>query len=566
MSTVSHILNGHPPPPPPGLPANRMEQLNYYRHMDEQRNNLIQDMMQKIEEDANTIANLQLDLDDQKKSRAQYQSRALAFENEISRWTQKLNTGSFVVVLIDGDGAKFREEFLRDHEQGAARAAWKLKEAVKNANGGHDIPIIVRVYANVNDLARSLRLSGVTDQDDSLRLFAQNFTNTTADFDFINVGKGKENTDSKIRRLLNHYHKNVQCQKIFIACCHDNGYLHDLRHYAGEVDNKIVLVETTPAEPGFRSLEFPILRFDSVFRSEPLGNEFKRGAQFLSYTSPSSAHITAGPIGRAIQATYGHSETASLEVQEQKPPTPSASPAAASPVLNTTTTTTTTPTATAVNVAAAATTAAKAINNRLQPAPSPQSKAPAQSPTTGRSSAVVNSGNGGVSVSYATAGGATEHQNVTVKAAKSKKQPKFALYNADQHRLDPPTQHPPRTPAQTTYQTKFQSIKPLVFCNDHYLKGRCKRGVNCDKEHEMELSPAELAIHRYKARTSLCPSGPYCTDYDCYLSHHCPRPNCGRSDECPFYHTEKFGDLHYSKEELIPKSKWYEGSDFPCTP
>lgn len=109
------------------------------------------------------------------------------------------NSGAFVVVLIDGDGAKFRDEFLRDQEQGAAKAAWKLKEAVKEAGLVHDIPILVRVYANVGDLARSLRMSNVIEYDDSLRIFAEQFTNTYADFDFINVGKGKENADSKIR-------------------------------------------------------------------------------------------------------------------------------------------------------------------------------------------------------------------------------------------------------------------------------------------------------------------------------------------------------------------------------
>lgn len=42
-------------------------------------------------------------------------------------------------------------------------------------------------------------MSGVIDADDNLRVFAEQFTNTHPDFDFINVGKGKENTDSKIR-------------------------------------------------------------------------------------------------------------------------------------------------------------------------------------------------------------------------------------------------------------------------------------------------------------------------------------------------------------------------------
>ncbi|RYC65081.1 hypothetical protein CHU98_g1082 [Xylaria longipes] len=529
---------------PTGLAGEALARLNVYHQLDGERDSLMQAMIQKISNDAKRISELELDLDDQKKSRMEYQSSTRVLEGEIQRLISRLNSGAFVVVLIDGDGAKFRDEFLRDHEQGAARAAWKLKEAVKEAGFGHDIPILVRVYANINDLARSLRFSGVIDADDSLRIFAEQFTNTYADCDFINVGKGKENADSKIRRLLDHYYKNAQCQMIFIACCHDNGYLHDLRQYAGATDCKIRLIETTPAEPIFRSLEFPILRFDSVFRSEPLNNETKRGSQGFPFRSRSPAQLTPGPIGRAIQAALVPSESVSPEPQEQRKPATSTSSVAASPVQLTST-----PNPTA--------------SERPQPVSSPD-RSPAQSQAFARTSSnVISSGNGGTSISYAMAGGTANHQNVTVKLAKSKKELKYAYYNEDKYRLDPPTQHPPRTPAQTTYQTKFQAIKPLVFCNDHYLKGRCRRGVNCDKEHEVDLTAAEVAIHRYKARTSLCPQGPLCTDFDCYLSHHCPRSPCTRSDLCPFYHTANWGDLHYSKEQMIPKTKWAEGAEFP---
>ncbi|KAJ2975163.1 hypothetical protein NUW58_g8436 [Xylaria curta] len=500
-------------------------------------------MVRQITSDAQRISDLELDLEDQKKSRADYQQRARELEVEIQRWTSRLNSGAFVVVLIDGDGAKFRDEFLRDHEQGAVKAAWKLKEAVKQQAGvGHDMPILVRVYANLNDLARSLRMSGVIDVDESLRIFAEQFTNTHADCDFINVGKGKENADSKIRRLLDHYYKNAQCQMIFIACCHDNGYLHDLRQYAGAAGCKISLIETTPAEPMFKSLEFPVLRFDSVFRSEPLNNETKRIPQLFPFRSRSPTQLGPGPIARPIQAALFASESISPELQDQRRPTPSTSSIAESPVQNALTLTT-------------------PSSERFQPISSPLDKSPALSQA--RTSNVISSGNGGTSISYATAGGSAEHQNVTVKIAKPKKQPKYAFYNDEKYRLDPPTQHPPRTPAQASYQNKFQSIKPLVFCNDHYLKGRCKRGMNCDKEHEVELTPAEVAIHRYKARTSLCPQGPLCTDYDCYLSHHCPRSPCTRSDLCPFYHTSIWGDLHYTKEQMQPATKWTEGVDFP---
>lgn len=327
--------------------------------------------------------------------------------------------------------------------------------------------------------------------------------------------------------MLSHYHKNIQCKKIFLAgCCHDNGYLHDLRDYTGSVDNKIVLLETTPAEPAFRSLGFPILRFDDVFRSEPLGNETKHNFP-LAIGRPRSPSVPLGP-GPIARPTASIQKTM---------PTPTSTPSAIFPPERQSSTPAPAPTPLSASASS----------------PSRSSSTPEQHPVQPlRTASIVSSGNGGTSISYATAGGMSDFQNVTVKTPKPKKQPKVVMNNADGYRIDPPTQHPPRTPAQSSYQAKFQAIKPSVFCNDHYLKGNCKWGVGCDKTHDAELTPPELAIHRYKARTSLCPSGPFCSDYDCYLSHHCPRLPCTRGDQCPFYYTEKFGDLHLTKEQLQP--------------
>ncbi|KAI0514991.1 hypothetical protein F5B22DRAFT_211733 [Xylaria bambusicola] len=540
MSALNSVVNGRQPS---SITETVLAQLNLYQQMDSERSNLIQNMIQKIESDAIKISELELDLADQTQSRKQYREKYMELEAKMD--SLKFIREPFVVVLVDGDGAKFRDDLLRDHDQGAVKAARKLREAVKEANYGHDMPILVRVYANLNDLAKSLRMSDVIIRDESMHVFAEQFTNTHVDCDFINVGKGKENTDAKIRRLLDHYHKNAQCQKIFVACCHDNGYLHDLRQYAGNADNKITLIETTPAEPNFRSLDFPIRRFDDVFRSEPLNNETKRVAQYYPFSSRSPNQMIPGPIARPTQAPYFSppAEAISPEFQEQRRPTPSTNSLIASPVQTTSDST--------------------IAHDRLQPASSSPDKSPAQSQVLPRTTNIITSGNGGTSISYATAGGTIDHQNVTVKLTKPKKSIKYALYNEDQHRIDEPTQHPPRSQAQATYQDKFQATKPKAFCNDHYLKGKCKRGANCDKEHEVELNPLEVAIHRYKARTSLCPQGPYCTDYECYLSHHCPRQPCGRGDQCPFYNTVSWGDLHFTKEQLVPKTKWFEGVNFP---
>ncbi|CAJ2505347.1 Uu.00g127410.m01.CDS01 [Anthostomella pinea] len=539
------MLNGQEPNMN-GLSLEANDRLNAYFSLDSERQAFMRTILQRIEADQQRISDLELDLEDQKKSRASYQAQSINLDNELQRQRQKVSKGSFVVVLIDGDGAKFREEYLRDTIGGAEKAALKLKQAVRdNFRGtslGHDdIPILVRVYANLNDLSKSLRMSHVIDYDDDMRLFAEKFTNTRADFDFINVGKGKENADAKMRRMLSHYQNNIQCKKIFLAgCCHDNGYLHDLRDYAGIADN-IVLIETTPAESGFRSLQFPILRFDEVFRSEPLNNETKRVVQTMPIRSYSPPQSTPGPIARPIHFV-------------QKPP-PGFSPIypeQATPVMKTMMPTPASPGQTNSTVG-------RQPQLSPQPAsqPTPQPQGPARTPS------VISSGNGGTSISYATAGGAVDHRNVTVKTSKPKKQSKAIFYNDDQHRVDTQISHPPRTQAQTSYQAKFQTIKPSVFCNDHYLKGSCQWANKCDKTHDVELTSAELAIHRYKARTSLCPAGPWCVDYGCYLSHHCPREHCTRGDMCPFSYTDRYGDLHYSKEQLQPATKWTEGVDIP---
>ncbi|KAI0888006.1 uncharacterized protein GGS22DRAFT_154795 [Annulohypoxylon maeteangense] len=536
----SMMLNGSDPT---AFTADASSRLNHYFQVDKERQTFIHNILERVEADAKKINELELDLEDQKTSRANYQSKAINLENEVRRLAQQLDKDSFVVVLIDGDGAKFADEYLRDPVAGAERAAIKLKQAVRESlrdTGAdlEDIPILVRVYANLMDLSKSLRLSRVIDYDDDMRLFAERFTNSRAEFDFVNVGKGKENADSKIRRMLNHYYRNIQCKKIFLAgCCHDNGYLHDLRDYTGAVDNRLVLLETTHAEPGFRSLGFPILRFDEVFRSEPLGNETKHILPTMPPRprSPVQPSPGPGPIARPTQPAPPTQPTPKQTmvvspIQEQRQ-----SPA---------------PTSTPVSVS---------TSSPILPSSTPEQQ-PNQPP---RTSSVISSGNGGTSISYATAGGVNDLQNVTVKAPKPKKQPRVLFYNMDNYRIDSPTQHPPRTPAQSSYQAKFQAIKPSVFCNDFYLKGRCKWGLSCDKTHDAELTGPELAIHRYKARTSLCPAGPYCVDYDCYLSHHCPRAPCTRGDMCPFYDTEKWGDLHLTKDQLQPATRWTEGIDLP---
>ncbi|THC99698.1 hypothetical protein EYZ11_000859 [Aspergillus tanneri] len=460
--------------------------FEHFFEQDAERAKLIKLLLEKTHEYKTLLENVNIELEHERESRTRYQP---FIGLGADRLTDGQNQEPYVTVLVDGDGAIFRDELLQDPQKGAPEAAVRLRQAVRaylkdTPLGTEHIPIIVRIFVNLNGLARSLYAAGVVDTESHMRTFAELFTNSRAEFDFVNVGHGKENADSKMRKMLSHYYHNIQCKKIFFAGCHDNGYLHELRQHEGDADAKerIVLLETTPAQPSFTSLNFAMTRFDSVFRTEPL---------------------TSDPRQRAAAAPLSLSPT--------KP--------------------------------------AVEVHPCIRPASTP-SPAPAES--------IASSGNGGISIkyptaaaatSYATAGGTNGHQNISITSTKPRA-PRVIDYNIHGQRLDPPNRHPGQSPDQVTYKEKFEKIKPKAFCNALYLTGRCERQHICPMEHGVKLTPGEVAIHRYKARTTLCPNGPECEIYSCYLSHHCPFGQfCQRGADCKFGGT-MFGDLHFSKSDM----------------
>jgi hypothetical protein len=410
-----------------------------------------------------------------------------------------------VAVLIDGDGAKFISELLQARDAGGREAARRLSQAVCQYLKETDpelcvgnASIVANIWANLGGLAKALLHDGSIKTTDQMSEFAEGFSRNRAEFDFVNVGRGKENADNKLRRMFNFYYNNIQCKKIFFAGCHDTGYIHDLEEKRGteESERRIVLLETTPAEPQFRQLGFPITHFDNVFRSKPLDNETKH-SRALSFddTSFNNKRMTA-----ASPLTWA------------------------------------------------------ASSSKLQT--SWRSKAGGEDDEhdekdLGRlSSTVQRSENGGISINYASAGKNKDHHNIDISIAKSQKR-RSILYNAAQQRLDLPNNRSWSMCAQQSYNKKIEQIKPKVFCNEFYLVGDCPRGVSCFFDHSKELTSEELKIHRYRARTGPCTTGPSCQNFDCYSSHHCPAGrNCYKGSECLFSNAKSYyGDLHFREPE-----------------
>ena len=74
-------------------------------------------------------------------------------------------------------------------------------------NFAQEAEIVAKVVANIRGLGTAMVRDGCLDRDPgTLEDFARGFTQAKASFDFIDVGRGKERADSKIRgRIVGHF-------------------------------------------------------------------------------------------------------------------------------------------------------------------------------------------------------------------------------------------------------------------------------------------------------------------------------------------------------------------------
>ncbi|KAF7719258.1 Uncharacterized protein PECH_004814 [Penicillium ucsense] len=479
--------------------------------VEEKKNVLVKNAFRMIEMHEERIKDLELELESEKSSRRTFQVENTKAKAEVRRLNDINNRYPFIVVLVDGDGAKFLDTLLQSPD-GAAEASRRLTKAVRtflqdSPYSSEDVPILVRIYANLKDLATALQKNKVIPFEKDLHRFAEQFTNSRAEFEFINVGPGKENADSKMTRMLNHYYRNFQCKKVFFAACHDQGYVHQLRDFIGDSvsEKRIILVETTPAKALFTTLGFEITRFNDVFRCEHLPSEQEPGR--LGFQRPS---VTTADERNGTSSLFRDSGADSNGEFSQA--TTTHSPALATPLIH----------------------------------------------GSGMDSDIDVSGNGGISVrypsTYATIGGSNHHQNLTIKRRETKETKKIE-YNRYKQRLDPPIRPPSDAAANDSYYKKLHQIAPRGFCNDHYLLGRCDR-FRCKMEHDEKLNAKEIIIQKYKARQGQCLDAPGCTDYDCYFSHHCPFGKKCHHSPCKF-------SLHISENDHKVVERWVEGESGP---
>lgn len=266
----------------------------------------------------------------------------------------------------------------------------------------------------------------------------------------------------------------------------------------------MTLLETTPAERGFRNLGINIATFDSVFRNEQLD-------------TPPRPVVAQPPIGTMPFRPQAANEfIPSMTIASPPPgfenqaPAPSQALPAKAAMLAT-------PQPQVVPPPAAAPVKTPA----LTPPATTASSTPSYASYAKISNTLPIDSDGFSGISRAS-------KRPTIP------DPKLVLINAADQRVDPKL---PKVDSNTVQELNNR-IKQSKVCNSWHIFGTCQMNKRCPFEHgERMTGKTQLAL-RYLARERLCPRKASCREASCLCGHHCPWDgDCQRA-------TCYFGELH----------------------
>jgi hypothetical protein len=113
---------------------------------------------------------------------------------------------------------QFSKDLLSQGFDGGREAARQLHaQSYKTLNLTHATQLLIHVFANVTDLSFTLFLSGILPKPEVFQDFVNGFNSVGELITFVNVGRGKEFTDSKIngtlirKVCLFRFNENVRC-------------------------------------------------------------------------------------------------------------------------------------------------------------------------------------------------------------------------------------------------------------------------------------------------------------------------------------------------------------------
>ncbi|KAI7236673.1 hypothetical protein KC330_g3599 [Hortaea werneckii] len=238
------------------------DQLAAFRHADIRHQESLTSLLDSYTVLIDQYNRLRSDYEEERDTRERYKQMARGHERD-----------PFVMVLVDGDGYVFNDDFVSSGAEGGRKAAQSLKDNINQSlrwKGLEGCRIMVRVYANLVGLSKSLAKAGLVGKEKrSLATFAASFTQSNDLFDFVDAGESENSANFKIRASFRHSVNNAQCKHIFFVGCHDAGYIDELAPYSSDRE-RITLVGSGTVHHEFTKVGLRIENFPMLFRSTTL--------------------------------------------------------------------------------------------------------------------------------------------------------------------------------------------------------------------------------------------------------------------------------------------------------
>lgn len=225
------------------------------------------------------ISDANLDLADATKSRRELQQHVKELEQQLKYMTIDVehfkNYNPYVLILIDGDGCHFKQDYVNRGIEGGKQAAYALRTAILKACHAlaGDIEVIARVVANLNGLTKAMRNDGSLEHESRLKDFTIGLSQGMASFDFIDIGYGKERADTKIKEAIRWNLRNFNCKQIVLGVSHDAGYASFLDEILRDEASRrrITILEGIPSTRDLASMNLNTLDLNAdLLRAEKL--------------------------------------------------------------------------------------------------------------------------------------------------------------------------------------------------------------------------------------------------------------------------------------------------------
>ncbi|EXJ94243.1 hypothetical protein A1O1_02636 [Capronia coronata CBS 617.96] len=253
------------------------ERTKRLRSLEDEKNQLIEDLLFQLETTQTQLDRLQLDHNREAQYNREGQLRETALHEQLLQVKTIMDRNPYIMVLLDGDSLIFTKELLSKGEYGGKEAAKSISSAMSAFAAEHlhhlDSPkIVTRVYANTKSLSENLAKLKLIERPVLLDDFVRGLNSSQLPFDFVDAGpRAAEKVCDQFQTHL----YNCHCHQVVLGCSSDSRYAALLEQTVKDatVLNHITLVESVPFEKDIVALKthFKTTKLDNVFRSTKLG-------------------------------------------------------------------------------------------------------------------------------------------------------------------------------------------------------------------------------------------------------------------------------------------------------